>query len=153
MAAADEGFDFGAARSEWPEHWDADEKGWPSLGSTWRARRFPQMRVSVVQRGEVEVEALIYWDGDLDGLNRLFSYEPRARWAIGPNHMVQMPEGIGPPEPPDRESDGTARWRDESPLTVIFDRAQFGGPDTWHHANDPWEPLPFFEPIENWGDD
>jgi hypothetical protein len=40
-----EDFDFEAERERWPEHWERDEKGWPTVGSRWRARRFPQLRI------------------------------------------------------------------------------------------------------------
>lgn len=146
----DETFDFEAERSRWPEHWDHDENGWPATSSTWRARRFPQMRVRVSSRETRHVEAIIYWDGDLDGLRRLFTHEPAERWEIGQHGRVHGPEGIGP-----WELDGPGRegryWRtDDWSLEVTFERPAFGGPDTWHHGAGEWESLPFFEPIEDW---
>jgi hypothetical protein len=46
--------------------------------------------------------------------------------------------------------DPQGRWR-RAParLHVVFDRAMFGGPDTWHMAME-GENLPFFEPVDDW---
>jgi hypothetical protein len=84
-------------------------------------------------------------------LRRLFTYEPSERWEIGKHGLVHPPEGIGP-----WERDGPAgeghHWRTPGwELVVNFERAQFGGPDTWHYGAGEWESLPFFEPIPEWG--
>jgi hypothetical protein len=139
-------FDFEATRDEWPDHWDHDEKGWPTVGSRWRARLYPQMRVLIVGRSDEYMTVLVYWDGDLEGLRRLFTHEPSERWEIGTGGLVQMPSGIGPWEADGPAGDGR-HWRDEWDLTVYFERARFGGPDTWHYGREPFDSLPFFEPI------
>jgi hypothetical protein len=61
-----------------------------------RARRFLQMRVRVLDRGARYVETAIYRDDYLDGLGRLFTYEPTERWAIDKDGRVHAHEGIGP---------------------------------------------------------
>jgi len=41
------------------------------------------------------------------------------------------------------------RWNPEgADLVVTFERAMFGGPDTWHIGRE-GEHLPFFEPIRD----
>jgi hypothetical protein len=143
-------FDFDAARDRWPEHWDGDERGWPTVNSTWRARRFPQLRVRVMSREHHYVMAIVYWDGDLEGLSRLFTHEEDERWEIGKHGLVHNPEGIGPWEEDGPAGEGRHWRRDDWLLEVHFERPQFGGPDTWHHGAGEWESLPFFEPVEDW---
>lgn len=145
-------WDFEAARDEWPDHWDDDEKGWPAVGSMWRARLYPQMRVFVTSCSHGFAHVMVYWDGDLEGLRRLFTIDQGERWEIGKRGLVQMPAGIGPWEPDGPAGDGH-HWRDEWDLTVYCERARFGGPDTWHHGSGQWESLPFFEPIAEPEDD
>jgi hypothetical protein len=137
-----EGFDFEEARRQFPDHWD--ENGWPASGSTWRARLYPQMRVRVSVVDNRDVGTMVYWDGDLEGLRRLFTYEPAERWNIAAeNQLVYAPAGI------DREG----HWRsDTETLGVTFDRPAFGGRDTWH-AGSLSKGLPFFEPVADWDEE
>ena len=140
-----EEFDFEAARRGFPEHWEDD--GRPATNSTWRSRPYPQMRVRVSGRDpDGDVSAIVYWDGDLEGLARLFTYEGTERWNIGADGLVCGSAGI------DRGDAGEwhFRWRDETAtLVVTFDRAMFGGPDTWHIGREGVN-LPFFEPVPDW---
>jgi hypothetical protein len=54
--------------------------------------------------------------------------------------LVYGPAGIDP----------QGRWRRATAtLHVVFDRAMFGGPDTWHMGME-GEHLPFFEPVDDW---
>jgi hypothetical protein len=153
IPVTDAEFDFEAERARWPTHWDHDEKGWPSVKSTWRARLFPQLRVRVrPDRGNHYVGALVYWDGDLDGLDRLFTHDPSERWEIGQHGLVHSPAGIGPWEPDGPDGEGRYWRRDDWLLEVKFERPAFGGPDTWHYGAGEWESLPFFEPIPDWED-
>jgi hypothetical protein len=147
---SDETFDFEAERKRWPNHWERDENGWPARMSTWRARIFPHLRVRVMSRKDEYVEAWVYWDGDRDGLRRLFTHEQLERWEIGKHGLVQMPEGIGPWEQNGPSGEGRYWRKREWELEVIFERALFGGPDTWHYGRDEWESLPFFEPVPEW---
>ncbi len=146
-------FDFGAERQRWPEHWDGDENGWPTTTSTWRARRFPHLRVRVAAPESRYVKAIVYWDGDLDGLRRLFTHEPAERWAIAKHGLVHGAEGIGPWEEDGPGGEGRHWRRDDWPLDVNFERPMFGGPDTWHYGAGGWESLPFFEPINDWDEE
>jgi hypothetical protein len=141
-----ETWNFEQERKRWPEHWES-EKGWPAIKSTWRSRLFPHLRVRVLSSGERDVKTIIFWDGDPDGLRRLFTHEPAERWDISGDGLVHTPQGIGPPE-----DGGEVRlWRDvEELLEVVFERPHFGGPDTWHSASGKFEALPFFEPIPDW---
>jgi hypothetical protein len=138
-----EDFDFEEWRKRFPLHWDR-ERGWPAQDSTWRFRDHPQMRIRVIACDHEFVQAEVHWDSDLDEFQRLFSYENRERWAKNENGLMSGARGF------DRER----RWRDEGPpLWVTFDRAMFGGPDTWQVELRPqWEGinLPPFEPIEPW---
>lgn len=146
---SDEEFDFEATRQRWPHHWDSDENGWPAINSTWRARRFPQLRTRVIGCDHHYVKVIVYWDGYLEELDRLFTHEPAERWEIGKHGLVHAPEGIGPWE--DGPAGEGRHWRrDDWLLEVNFDRAQFGGPDTWHYGAGHWESLPFFEPLPDW---
>jgi hypothetical protein len=99
------------------------------------------MRVRVAGRdGNVDVETMVYWDGDLDRLRLLFTYEPTERWNIDKNGLVYGPAGIDP----------QGRWRRATAtLDVVLDRPMFGGPDTWHMGME-GENLPFFEPVDDW---
>jgi hypothetical protein len=86
-----------------------------------------------------EVRAFVYWEGSLDELREMFSYESDERWNIDQHGLVYGVGGI------DRER----RWQDEgSPLEVTFRREQFGGPDTWHKNFE--DRTPFFEPVKDW---
>lgn len=158
---SDTDFDFEAWRQRYPDHWDED--GWPIPKSTWRSRPHPYLRVrvlSTIKRDRVaagslradelaagraqhgDVKTLVYWDGSLDELLRLFTYETTDRWNIDSKGFVYGSGGI----------DRNGRWLDEGVgLQLIFDREQFGGPDTWHRNFE--EPLPFFEPVLDWDDE
>ncbi len=87
-----------------------------------------------------EVRAFVYWEGSLDELREMFTYEiDEDRWNIEKDGVVYGAGGI----------DRDGRWRDEGPpLVVIFRREQFGGPDTWHLNFG--ERTPPFEPVEDW---
>jgi|RhiMethySRZTD1v2_1073278.scaffolds.fasta_scaffold147645_4 hypothetical protein len=132
-------FNFEDWYRRFPDHWD--EAGRPEINSTWRSRNHPMMRVRVAGRdGNVDVETMVYWDGDLDGLRLLFTYEPTERWNIDNKGLVCGPAGIDP----------QGRWRRATAtLHVVFDRPMFGGPDTWHMGME-GENLPFFEPVDDW---
>jgi hypothetical protein len=137
-----EDFDFDEWHERFPLHWD--EQGWPSKRSTWRFRDHPQMRVQVFGCDFDDVQAFVFWDGSLEELARLFSYENTERWSIDEERLVCGAGGISRDQ----------RWRDTGPpLRVIFDRPMFGGPDTWHAGlKRGWEGfnLPPFEPIDPW---
>jgi hypothetical protein len=84
---------------------------------------------------------MVYWDADVDGLRLLFTHETTERWNIAKDRAVYGSSGI----------DQERRWRDENDtpsLIVTFDRAKFGGPDTWHTGREAVN-LPFFEPIDS----
>lgn len=51
---------------------------------------------------------IVYWDGDVDGLRRLFTHEPTEQWEIASDGLVHMPEGIGPWEPDGPAGKGSA---------------------------------------------
>jgi hypothetical protein len=153
-----EEFDFEAWREWFPTHWDA--RGWPALKSTWRSRNFPMMRVQVlstldtsrVHEGSIladqvaegkrlhgDVVTMVFWDGPLDELRGLFTYENTERWNINGEGFVCGAGGI----------DRDGRWRADGPaLEVTFHRAMFGGPHTWHINFE--DQMPFFEPIPDW---
>src|SRR5215211_1408264 len=131
-------FDYEAARRRFPAHWD---EGWPAYKSTWQSTNYPQLRMRVLEVVDAghDVRALVYWDGSLDELRGLFTHETDERWNIDKRGFVYGARGI------DREG----RWREEGdPLEVTFERAYFGGPDTWHLNFG--EKTPFFEPVEDW---
>jgi hypothetical protein len=145
-------FDFEKWRKRFPDHWD--ERGWPAFKSTWRATMHPEMRVRVIRQAAPdaqvtdedelfpdEVLALVFWEGALDRLRQLFTYENTERWNIDKRGCVYGAAGI----------DRHGRWRSEGPvLAVGFERSMFGGPDTWHYGREPFDNLPFFEPISDW---
>ena len=153
-----EEFDYEATRKRFPRHWD--DCGWPAYKSTWRSRNHPYMRVRVTRTidqsrvhpgsaihealstGELrdgDVQTFIHWDGPLDELRRLFTYEPTERWNIDKTGFVYGSGGI--------DQDG--RWREDGPaLDVVFERAMFGGPDTWHINFE--DRTPPFEPVHDW---
>lgn len=161
MADQPEGFDFEEWRDRFPDHWDED--GWPATESTWRSYNYPQMRVTVIEtvradrvhEGSAQHQALesgeqlagdvrtfVSWDGGLEELLGLFTYHQADRWNIDKTGFVYGTPGI----------DRDGRWRsDGPPLEVIFDRAKFGGPDTWHINFG--ERLPFFKPINEWAEE
>src|SRR6188472_2995981 len=88
-------FNFEDWCRRFPDHWD--EAGRPEINSTWRSRNHPMMRVRVAGRdANVDVETMIYWDGDLDGLRLLFTCEPTERWNIDKKGLVYGPAGIDP---------------------------------------------------------
>ena len=89
-----EDFNFEEWRERFPLHWD--QKGWPSKRSTWRFRDQPQMRVQVVGCDVTDVQANVYWDGSLDELEGLFSYENTDRWAIDKQRLVSRREASSP---------------------------------------------------------
>jgi hypothetical protein len=135
---SDDGFDFDAARADFPDHWDDD--GWPASDSTWLARPYPPLRVRLLGRVDQHDVTAMIWSGDLDGLRLLFTYEPGERWNINASGLVYAPAGIDP----------EGHWRpDDFLLEVTFARSMFGGPDTWHVG---FEGLPFFEPVLDWDD-
>ena len=85
-------FNFEDWHRRFPDHWD--EAGRPEVNSTWRSRNHPMMRERVAGRdGNVDVETMVYWDGDLDGLRLLFTYEPTQRWNGGPDTWHMGMEG------------------------------------------------------------
>ncbi len=139
-------FEFEEWRERFPEHWA--ENGWPAPKSTWRSRLYPHLRVRVVDSGDEYVRTIIHWDGDLDGLRRLFTYEPAERWEIGEHRLVHASAGIGPWEQDGPAGEGRYWRRDDLLLEVRFERPNFGGPDTWHSGE--WGSLPFFEPVQDW---
>lgn len=144
-----EEFNFEEEHRRFPEHWDKD--GRPAINSTWRSREHPMMRVRVSGRdGDRDVTAMVYWDGDLEGLRLLFAQEPSERWNIAANRLVYGPAGIYQLEAHERSHGERYRWRrDTATLDVVFEREQFGGPDTWHIGMEGVN-LPFFEPIPDW---
>ena len=147
---SDEQFDFETERARWPEHWDHGKNGWPTTNSTWRARLYPQLRVRVSRSDHSHVLAVVYWDGDLEGLGRLFTYETTERWEIGEDGLVHSPAGIGPWEDDGPAGEGRHWRKDDWLLEVNFERPQFGGPDTGQNGTGEWESLPFFEPVQDW---
>ena len=124
-----------------------DDDGRPEIGSTWRSREHPMMRVRVTGRPDPhDIDTCVFWDGDLDGLRLLFTYERIDRWNIASDGFVYGSAGFAPPESGEYEH----RWRrDDQTLNVLFERAMFGGPDTWHIGREGVN-LPFFEPVPDW---
>jgi hypothetical protein len=124
LVAVAEEFDFEAMRRRFSEHRDDD--GRPVVGSMWRSRMHPHMRVLVVARDrDLEIQAMVYRDADLDGLRLPFTHETTERWNIARDGAVYGSPGI----------DQEHHWRGESDtpsLIVTFDRSRFGGADTWH---------------------
>jgi hypothetical protein len=104
--------------------------------------------VFVISRNESYVNVSVHWDGDEEGLRRLFTHEPVEHWEIGREGQVQMPAGIGPWEAdgPDIEDAEGRYWRDSWILEVKFERPAFGGPDTIHWGSGKWktQQMPFF---------
>jgi hypothetical protein len=143
-----EDFDFDATHRRFPDHWD--EEGRPTVGSAWRSRMHPHMRVRIVGLDAThdDVDALVYWDGDLDGLKLLFTDDSGDRWNVAENKGIYGSAGIHRAAAEDWPERGEHhRWRDETDaLVVTFAREKFGGPDTWH-IGPRGENFPFFEPI------
>ena len=137
-----EEFDFESSRNRFPEHWDDD--GRPEIGSTWRSREHPMMRVRVTGRPDPhDIDTCVFWDGDLDGLRLLFTYERIDRWNIASDGLVGL---AGAPE---HEPLVSERRRARRHRKCALERGMFGGPDTWHIGREGVN-LPFFEPVPDW---
>lgn len=159
-------FDFEQARRDSPAHWSED--GWPAGNSTWQAIAHAQFRVRVVGRSHDSpfdaVAATIHWAGAIDGLFDLFNHWrvpkssglARIGWgtialdSFDPDHALELGKhGVVLHVPGIDRGDGR-RDATEPTLDVKFERAMFGGPDTWRVLID--EELPFFEPAPDWED-
>ncbi|MCA1706085.1 MAG: hypothetical protein LC808_23625 [Actinobacteria bacterium] len=149
-------FDFEKARRKFPDHWTAE--GWPASNSTWQAINYPRLHVRVTGRSHDSpfegVATVIYWAGDLDGLRLLFTY-----WGVARNTEVARAEwgaiaidDVDHNDPFEVGNHGLVLHGrgSEPPLDVKFERAMFGGPDTWQVNIG--EALPFFEPVPDWDD-
>src|SRR4051794_2505816 len=131
-----EDFDFDKTHRRFPDHWD--EEGRPTVGSAWHSRVHPHMRVRIIDRATTldDVDALVYWDGDLDGLKLVFTDDSGERWNVAENDQIYGSAGIMRASAEDwpQRGEDHHRWRDETAaLVVTFAGGSSGGPTrgTW----------------------